>query len=114
MTTRKTANNSETMKFIYEVLGLSNEEVSILEQTARFAKTTSVLARHTGVLPHSLPYILRMLEKRHLISRSGHGHKQVRWRSNMTRILQAFRNECLKQRRSTTKKVSNANLYLDN
>jgi DNA-binding MarR family transcriptional regulator len=92
--------NLDPMIFIYEVLGLSDEEMRILEQSARFAKQASILARHTGIRPHSLPRILRRLEKRHLITKSGHGRKQGHWRSNMTRILQAFRNECLRQRRS--------------
>jgi DNA-binding MarR family transcriptional regulator len=99
-------NHPDPMKFIYEVLDLSDEEMRILEQSARFAKKASILARHARMRSHSMPRILRRLEKRHLVVRSGHGHKQVHWRSNMTRILQAFRNECLRQRRSAKAKQS--------
>jgi DNA-binding MarR family transcriptional regulator len=65
----------DPMIFIYEVLGLSDEEMRILEQSARFAKQASILARHTGIRPHSLPCILRRLEKRHLVVKSGRGRK---------------------------------------
>jgi DNA-binding MarR family transcriptional regulator len=98
--------NLDPMKFIFEALDLSDQEMSILEQSARFAKQASSLARHTGIRPHSLPRILRRLEKRHLVVKSGRGRKLVHWRSNMAEILRAFRNEYLRQRRSAKTRQS--------
>jgi len=84
---------ADPKKFIYEVLALSEAEQNIIELATGIARSASTIAYHAKVPVTSMPRILKRLQKRHLIIRIGDSHKQVRWRSNMTKVLREFHRE---------------------
>jgi len=86
----------DTKKYIYEILGLSEQEQNIMKVASGIAKKASTIAYYAKIPENSVPYMLRKLEKRHLLVRIGTGHKQIRWKSNMAIALRSFHSQYLK------------------
>jgi hypothetical protein len=74
----------------FDILGLSESERKILIAAWNIAKSLSNVSRLSGVPAGSLPYMLKKLEKRHLVRRFEPMGKAPYWRSDVPRAVRSL------------------------